>query len=306
MKKYVIMGIFAAIIIAGVLSLSSLTGVDYSKAGEVQSLTFMHDGEEREYLLYIPENHTTDMPLVLGLHEIYGHNYNMVNTSGFNELAETNSFVVCYPQGLVGRDRASGWSLNGTLWNANFSFSTVDDLGFLLELTNYIQSEYKLSDKAYSFGFSNGGDMSYSLALYAPDKFSAVASIAGRMSGPDWNNRGIAEPVSVLHIHGDIDVSLAAYDPESSFSPDERDYDWNGAPIIDDIIAYWASVDECDDVIVEKYTDTIDKYSYLNGKQNKRVIFYKVSGLSHKWPNEDYFSEPDVGNIIWNFFSEEE
>ena len=69
MKKYMVLGLSIVIVLAAIIGLIIFIGADYTEAGKTQSLTFMHDGVEREYLLYIPENYTTDMPFLLALHE---------------------------------------------------------------------------------------------------------------------------------------------------------------------------------------------------------------------------------------------
>ena len=49
-----------------------------------------------------------------------------MNITGFNEIAEDNNFVVCYPDGL------------NNSWNADMNSlnSDVDDIGFVEELFN--------------------------------------------------------------------------------------------------------------------------------------------------------------------------
>ena len=81
-----------------------------------------------------------------------------------------------YPQGL--KDDTLR-----THWNAGLTLSDIDDVGFLSELTLYLQKTYSLNpSKTFTSGYSNGGFMSYELIVKKPEIFKAVASILGTMS----------------------------------------------------------------------------------------------------------------------------
>ena len=62
-----------------------------------------------------------------------------MNITGFNEIAEDNNFVVCYPDGL------------NNSWNADMNSlnSDVDDIGFVEELfiiSNQISIQIRSKD----------------------------------------------------------------------------------------------------------------------------------------------------------------
>jgi len=69
-------------------------------AGE-SSETLTHDGLERTYRLYVPGSYdgSTPVPLVIALHPSGGDGAIMAGITGFDNLAEGESFIVAYPEG---------------------------------------------------------------------------------------------------------------------------------------------------------------------------------------------------------------
>lgn len=79
------------------------------------------------------------------------------------------------------------------------------------------------------------------------------------------------------------------------------EYD-DSAPVIEEVIAYWATVDECDPVLKENVSDKVIKYSYLNGIDDTQIVFYKILGMGHTFPVKLYLDNPDISTIICDFF----
>ena len=118
--------------------------------GQTQD-SFIHDGEERNFIYYVPNswNSTSEYPLLIVLHGLTQTGNGIMNITGFNEIAEDNNFVVCYPDGL------------NNSWNADMNSlnSDVDDNVYYFE-SNYNTSPFK----RYLTGFSNGGYLSHKIA----------------------------------------------------------------------------------------------------------------------------------------------
>ncbi len=143
-----------------------------------------HNGLNRLYTLYKPDNLKEKAPLVFVLHGYTSNNNNIMNYSKMNEIADEYGFMVCYPQGT--RNTYTGQ----THWNANLKeMSSIADSDFLNDLAIKLQAEYNLSEKnTFACGMSNGGFMSYTLGCEKSDTFKAIASVTGTMSGYDWEN----------------------------------------------------------------------------------------------------------------------
>ncbi|MCJ7570273.1 MAG: prolyl oligopeptidase family serine peptidase [Candidatus Thermoplasmatota archaeon] len=269
--------------------LSGCTNLQYS--------TFDYDGLTRQYLLYLPDDLPENAPLVFVLHGYTMNAVDMMNYVGMNRIADEKGFAVCYPQGLLDFK-------GSTHWNARLDISTTDDIGFLTSLAKFLQSEYGLSDeKTFSCGFSNGGFMSYTLACEAPDVFTAIASVAGTMSGYTWDNRNISEPTPILHIHGVDDYVV----PIDGSMPEEGG--WGGTSNVDTIISYWVNLNNCittDTEFIPPYTNAT---YYRDGINGNEVWYYKIDNYWHDWPGGNSPKKPnkdvgiDASEVIWEFFS---
>ena len=73
-----------------------------------------------------------------------------------NQIADQYGFAVCYPRGTLD-------SNGDRFWNVGYAFhqsETVDDVGFLTELAEYLQITHNLNpDYTFATGFSNGWEM---------------------------------------------------------------------------------------------------------------------------------------------------
>ncbi len=258
-------------------------------SGFFKDLTFEHDGQMREYMLYLPANLTTDVPLVFVLHGYTGSAQNAV-AYGMNEVADEHGFAVCYPSGSQDeRDR--------THWNARLTISDTDDIGFLTALALFLQNEYRLSpQKTFSCGFSNGGFMSYTLACET-DVFAAVASVAGTMSGETWETRDIANPTPLLQIHGTNDNAVPL---DGSMSAKGG---WGGAPPMEQIIAFWAELNGSSDIQSEFLPSGTNATYYTNGIDDNEVWFMQIDNWKHKWPMAKDKKGIVASELIWEFFS---
>jgi predicted peptidase len=121
------------------------------------------------YLLYLPENYNSSnqkFPLVIFLHGSgeRGNDLEKVKMHGPPKLVEKGQkfpFILLSPQ-----------CPEGKRWTH-----------FLLELSlliNEIQSNYSVDEnRIYLTGLSMGGQGTWALAMYNPDKFAAIAPICG-------------------------------------------------------------------------------------------------------------------------------
>ena len=261
----------------------------------LQYSTFNHDGVTRQYILYVPDDLPENPPLVFVLHGYTSNARIIMSYTNMNSVAEDNGFAVCYPQGLVDNGGT-------THWNARLNISESDDIGFLTELAEYLQSEYNFdTQRTFSCGHSNGGFMSYTLACEAPEVFNAIASVAGTMSGYTWNNRNTSEPIPILHIHG-IDDDVVPIDGSISAGGG-----WGGAPHVDTVIEYWVNLNNCSISENISVSDNTNAHYHRDGLNGNEVWYYKIDNWGHDWPM--YIPEKPENNpginaseVIWEFF----
>lgn len=315
MKNKLIIALFAMLIILGLagcamkkqpqinipdetddtiqITATSDMDVPPGESGLAKYHDFTYNDIKRTYSLYIPKGIKEDAPLVFILHGYSGFAMSYSNITGMNAVADEGGFAVVYPQGLTSKDSI----YPGTHWNADFTYSDVDDIGFLTALAEYLQESYGFSEsKTFAAGLSNGGFMCYTLAVKSPGTFRAIASVVGTMSGDTWKDRDSStDPVPVLQICGSSDKTVPIDGSMSTVGG------WGGAPRMDDIMEYWADRNVADSM-VEQTSDRIYSRIYSDSSGEYPVWYYLIDGYGHNWPTLTD-SALDTSGLIWQFFS---
>ena len=249
-----------------------------------QTISVMHDGIEREYVVHVPQSYTgtTPVPLMLAIHGAHNTPAMVRTWSQMDAVADENGFIVAYPAGL-------------DCWNSGLILpgctAADDDFGFLLAVVSDIQSHACIDQKrVYAAGISNGSMMAQYLGCEAADIFAAVAGVAAGVAGSCSPSR----PIAVFYLHGTEDTTVSYSSAEPS-------------------VTGWADRDGCNPTPVETYNmgSTICE-SYPDCDDGVEVEFCTVNGMGHCWP-EDTGCGPGGGPQfgvtdfkasprIWEFF----
>jgi len=110
-------------------------------------------------------------------------------------------FLVVYPNGWKGNwnDGRGGSYMTGV------DVSNIDDVGFFKKLFDYTLEELKGDpSRLYVTGLSNGGTMSYRLAVELTDRIAAIAAIISNLPGPTAAQTPKC-PIPVLIMNGTAD-----------------------------------------------------------------------------------------------------
>ena len=267
---------------------SNIAAADQPSSGKF--LTFTHTGEERKYLLHLPEELPEKAPLVFMLHGYRGDARDYMAELGVKRIADKNGFALCVPQGA--RD-AEGIPH----WNARLKISRTDDIDFLSKLAIQLQQSHRL-DPARTFvsGVSNGGFMSYTLVAERPDVFKAAASVIGTMSGYTWKHRSQIQPAPILQISG-MDDEVVPYDGSMS-----RTGGWGGAPHQQTIMDFWSKLNKTQSEKVVQISSRTVAHYYKNGTKNHEVWHYKIKGFGHRIPGRRELGDTAF-DVVWQFFS---
>ena len=161
----------------------------------------------RAYSKFIPSSYSkgTSLPLVVLLHGYGATGAMQESYMKFESVAETNKFILVYPDGTVDSSGRRFW--NATDACCDF-FSAVADDVYLLSILKEMESSYSIDAKRiYFVGHSNGGFMSYRMACRYPDRIAAIASLAGA-SYFKTTDCGAKSSVSVLQVHGTKDETI--------------------------------------------------------------------------------------------------
>ena len=251
--------------------------------------TIVHDGMNREYILYVPNSYdgTSSIPLLLNFHGFGGSASQFMQEADMRSLAEADTFILVYPQGSC-LDGSSHWNPCPT---GGDNKSTADDVGFVEAMISEISSQYNLDmERIYAAGYSNGGMMAYGLANYKSDLIAAVASVSGTMLdciGPT------SHPMPVVHLHGTSD-GVVSYNGSN---------DWNS---VQSTLDYWINFNNTVSTPIVNIDTTggmtIEHYVYDQGDNSVSVEHYKYIGGDHVWFNEPYQGQ-NASNLVWSFMS---
>lgn len=250
------------------------------------------NGIYRHFITYIPSIYQQSQatPLVFNLHGKTASADGQMWYGDFRSIADTANFIIVHPQGLLDNTGVTHW---------NVGQSSVDDIGFINTLYQYLLSNYNIDiDKVYSTGMSNGGNMSYLLACSMNDKFAAIASVTGSM----WPHLiqsicNPSHPTPVLEIHGTSDAIV----PYNS---------------ILDGIEYWRNYNNCDfnSIITSipninlEDNSMVEHIVYNNGDNGVTTEIFKIINGGHSWPGTSFPNGETNYDInasleIWRFFS---
>lgn len=166
------------------------------------------DGHIRTYRLYVPASldASTPAPLLVALHGGLGTSAQFEANSGFDGLAESNRFVVVYPDGIGARADGTG----PRTWNGGYccgpaASQNVDDVGFVRQLIDRLDAEFPIDPaRTFAAGHSNGAIMAYRLACELSDRIVAIGVQAGSLGVDTCSPK---RPVSVIHLHGTADTN---------------------------------------------------------------------------------------------------
>ena len=279
-----------------------LIGFDFSiSAQQTINRSIVHEGIQRDYILYIPAIYdaSEDVPLVLNFHG-YGTNANQQMFYGdFRDIADTEGFILVHPQGT---------SLNGSqYWNVGSPGSSgipVDDVGFIEALIDELANSYTINlDRVYATGMSNVGFMSFLLACQLSEKIAAIASVTGSMTFDTYDNCNAQHPTPILQIHGTSD-NIVPYNGNT------------GSLSIDDVISYWVNYNNCDtNPTITTFPDLdpsdgsiVEHIVYTDGDNASTTELMKVIGGGHTWPGSVFIlpginQDINASMEIWQFFS---
>ena len=274
---------------------------------EFDQVNFIHDGIDREYLVYIPNEYdaSISIPLVLNFHGFGGTAYDHYKyTSDMTSLADTANFLLVYPQGAAGSDGYSHWNIAD-----ENSKSDIDDLGFTSAMIDDLIQTYNVDTlRIYATGFSNGAAFTYDLACRLSQRIAAIAPVGENMTQVSYDECEATKPTGIISFHGTADESRP-YDGIEGYNLS-----------YEQINSFWTTLNETETepTIAEINTNTedgssVELYTWEKGRNCSTVEHYKIINGGHSWPNpnaeswgkgDDVNRDIDTNVLIWNYVSE--
>ena len=253
-------------------------------------------GEQREYLVYVPDSYvsTRPAPLVISLHGAGLWGAAQMEVSQWNEIADREGLIVVYPSGAAGDGPRS--------WDADDDPGR--DVTFIADLIDALAAQYNIDPaRIYANGLSNGAGMSFVLSCTLSDRIAAVGLVAAAHLVPfSWCTD--PRPVPMIAFHGTADRFTAYNGGKSWVAP-------NPFPDIPTWTADWARRNRCDPTPVEAAAAGGVRRHYANCANRADVVLYTVLGGGHTWPGggplPEWFVGPtnsdiDATHLMWEFF----
>lgn len=268
-----------------------------SSAQQLIDKTLLHDGETREYKVYIPANYQANMevPLLFNFHGGGGDIASQIYVSDMRPIADTAGFIIVYPQALP--DPNDGGS---TLWTHKEP-TDVDDVFFVEAMIDALSDEYSIDEnRVYACGYSNGGEFTFELACRLSERIASIGVVARSMFIDTYNECSPTHPMAVATIHGTED--------------DYEGITWAGTTYyvsLDEVNSFWSDYNNIDsDLMVVQLPDsnsgdgsTVEHHSWNNGDGCVSVEHFKVINGGHDWPGTFGNMDIDASLEIWNFVS---
>lgn len=281
--------------------------------GTVTSATLRTpDGLVRRYRLYVPASlpSGTRVPLLVALHGGLGWGEQFERNSGFDGLAESNGFIVVYPDGTNARpDSTTLLTWNGGMCCGAAADRNVDDVGFIRMLLDELERTQPIDTaRVFATGHSNGAILSYRLACELSGRISAIGVQAGVLGVPCTPTR----PVSVFHLHGLADTNVPIDGGRGTGVAGVEFPSPRLAPPV------FAAQDRCAGPPVDAVDPTnvdVAARTWSGCAEERMVRFVTVAGASHAWMGHagvaagstalvgEPYERFDASRAIWSFLA---
>lgn len=297
---------FLLLVLISLLAVSHAAAQDAPLDPGQHDLSLTHQNIERTYRVYVPQSYARaaePVPLLIVMHGAGGNGAWMERLTQFDDLAEADTFIVVYPDGIN-----QIWN-DGRVGDSRVT-AQLDDVGFMAALIDDLSTRLEIdAARVYAAGYSMGGMMAFRLGCELQDKIAAVASVASTFPGYLLASCETVAPIPVLIIQGTDDLTIP----------------WNGIKRGDvpvylstaESAVYWAVTNGCkgDPKLVEGLDiapddGTIVRHVYYDDCSNSAdVEVFAIIGGGHTWPGTPL--EAGGGAIsrdlyasaaIWKFF----
>jgi polyhydroxybutyrate depolymerase len=229
------------------------------------------DGQTRAFRIDVPSGPGVGArPLIVNLHGARVPRDAHENITGFASLGTAQGFIVATPQALG----------EHPIWRIS---DRGPDLAFIDRLISEIETRLCVDEsRVYLVGFSMGGMMSMALACQHPERYAAIAVVAGTVRIPECERD---TPVPLLAFHGTAD-DLVRFDGSYGEAlyflvPSVVD------PPREEIVAEWARINDCGS---DRETRRIPPDVELQGfacDADETVQLYVTLDGGHTWPGAE-------------------
>ena len=285
------------------------------------------DGVDRTCGVYVPDILESPAPLVVLLHGGGGSaskTWAQEHGRSWKALADEHGFALLLPEGRSdpGDPDAHHWNDCRVEITSEDAASDEEDVGFILHAIDSVVAEGSIdADRVFVTGASNGGMMTFRLALETGGHFSAAAAIIANQPNPS-ECRPSTEPIPILIMNG-TDDSLVPYEGGCVAGESCERGRVMSTP---ETVSFWVEVNRASETpTVERLPNrswldgsTVTVYAFDAGVEGADVVYYHVKGGGHAVPG---FERPSALRLaiggpknrdidgpteIWSFFESQD
>jgi polyhydroxybutyrate depolymerase len=254
----------------------------------------VHDGVERDFGWYAGVGvGAAPAPVVLMLHG-GGGNADQVWTGddgmAWRRLADDRGLILLLPEGRLdpGTANAHHWNDCRTDLLEPSVATTSNDVGFLRAVVEWTADRWTVDrDRVYVTGASNGGMMSFRMAMEASNLLAAAAPIIANLPEPSECGEP-SRAVPMLIMNGTEDPLM----PWDGGCVASRTCERGAVMSTEDTVAYWVRINAirtdptCVDLpdTVPEDGSTVTVCTYVGGTAESEVVLYRVDGGGHSVP----------------------
>jgi poly(hydroxyalkanoate) depolymerase family esterase len=305
----------------------------YATGGTFTQYTYNGSAGTRPYFVYTPASYTpgTTVPLVVMLHGCTQTPNDFAAGTGMNQLADTNNFIVVYPQQTSTYNQNQCWNWYDTAHQSRGSGEPAIIAGIVQAVEQNTSAWTVDTSRVYVAGMSAGAAMADIMGATYPDIFAAVGVHSGleyksatnqtdaytamRQGGPNPSTQGQA----AYNAMG----SYARMVPTVDFqgTSDYTVYPVNGDQVIQQYMqtdalasknSYTATFNSPSSTTSGQVAGsqgrsyTVSKWNDNNG--NEVEEYWKITGMGHAWSggsSSGSYTDPNGPNAsqaIYDFF----
>jgi polyhydroxybutyrate depolymerase len=262
------------------------------------------DGEERRYLLYVPESLDLSQPAPLMI-SLHGFTSNMVEQKGWDgldKLAEREGFIVAWGQG-------TGFPRRWVAGSVGLFGDSPKDVAYVSALIDDVGAGHCVDEaRVYAVGFSNGGGMAYRLACQLSERIAAIGTQSGAYN--DSIECAPQRGVPVIAIHG-------LQDPVVRYEGQDNGSFGGITPSIAEWTQAWAERNQCASTPeISDEGEGVSMTLYADCADDVQVRLMSVADGGHTWFGGDLDAQVsanvvdghsmalDSSAVMWAFLSQ--
>lgn len=244
---------------------------------ELATRTLVVDGRDRTYEFYVPSaaERGNVLPLVVVLHGAGGTGNQIARATDFHELAETENFIVAYPDGLR------------RVWNYD-AVETPNDVAFIEAVMDDLIANFAVDEtRIYVVGVSNGGFLTHLLACESADRIAAAATVISALPLVVAESCEPASPVPLLLMNGTADP-IVPFDARVLEAGPRIKIE---VLPLEETITFWLVHNGVEsEPVLAMLPDLVDDgthtelRTYVDADSTAEVAAYIIHGGGHSWP----------------------